>query len=124
MPSQLLSIESHPILRGLAEHLLANAEIVQREVNLDSMLVVLPTKRARRLFENFLLDAAEQQGLVVVPPEISTPGRMIDQFVRPTGLPASAVALELIDRQVWMEFDPSEREIVEGPNRLKPAEIL
>ena len=119
MPSQLLSIESHPILRGLAEHLLANAEIVQREVNLDSMLVVLPTKRARRLFEHFLLDAAEQQGLVVVPPEISTPGRMIDQFVRPTGLPASAVGLELIDRQVWMEFDPSEREIIEGP---KPTE--
>ena len=111
-----MSIEVHPILKGLAEHLLAEAEVVQQEVNLESMLVVLPTKRARRLFEHFLLDAAEQRGVMVVPPEISTPGRMIDQFVRPTGLPASPVALELVDRQVWMDLDPSQREIVEGSN--------
>ena len=107
-----MSIEVHPILKGLAEHLLAEAEVVQQEVNLESILVVLPTKRARRLFEHFLLDAAEQRGVMVVPPEISTPGRMIDQFVRPTGLPASPVALELVDRQVWMDLDPSQREIV------------
>lgn len=114
MPSRLLSIEEHPILKGLAEHLVGGAEVVQREVNLESTLVVLPTKRARRLFEHFLLDAAEQQEVLVVPPEISTPGRMIDQFIPPTGQPASLVALELIDRQVWLDLDPSQREVVEG----------
>ena len=50
MPCQLMTIEAHPILKGLAEHLLAEAEVVQHEVNLESMLVVLPTKRARRLW--------------------------------------------------------------------------
>ena len=116
MASRLLSIEEHPILKGLAEHLVGEAEVVQREVNLESMLVVLPTKRARRLFEHFLLDAAEHQEVLVVPPEISTPARMIDRFIPPTGQPASLVALELIDRQVWLDLDPSQREIVEGGN--------
>ena len=55
MPSQLLTIKAHPILKGLAEHLVGGAEVVQKEVNLESTLVVLPTKRARRLFEHFLL---------------------------------------------------------------------
>ena len=116
MPSRLLSIEEHPILKGLAEHLVGGAEVVQKEVNLESTLVVLPTKRARRLFEHFLLDAAEQQEVLVVPPEISTPGRMIDRFIPPTGQPASLVALELIDRQVWLDLDSSQREVVEGGN--------
>ena len=116
MPSRLLSIEEHPILKGLAEHLIGGAEVVQREVNLESTLVVLPTKRARRLFEHFLLDAAEQQEVLVVPPEISTPGRMIDRFIPPSGQPASLVALELIDRQVWLDLDSSQREVVEGDN--------
>ena len=114
MPSQLLTIKAHPILKGLAEHLVGGAEVVQREVNLESTLVVLPTKRARRLFEHFLLDAAEEQEVLVVPPEISTPGRMTDRFIPPTGKPASSVALELIDRQVWLELDPTQREVVEG----------
>ena len=114
MPSRLITIESHPILKGLAEYLITEQDAVQGEVDLESTLVVLPTKRARRLFEHFLLDAAEQQGVLVVPPEISTPGRMIDRFVLPTGCPASKVALELIDRQVWLGLAPSERESVEG----------
>ena len=110
-----MSIEVHPILKGLAEHLLAEAEVDSRGSTSRVHVGHLPTKRARRLFEHFLLDAAEQRGVMLVPPEISTPGRMIDQFVRPTGLPASPVALELVDRQVWMDLDPSQK-IVEGSN--------
>ena len=67
MPSRLITIESHPILKGLAEYLITEQDAVQGEVDLESTLVVLPTKRARRLFEHFLLDAAEQQGVLVVP---------------------------------------------------------
>ena len=93
MPSQLLTIKAHPILKGLAEHLVGGAVVVQKEVNLESTLVVLPTQRARRLFEHYLLDAAEQQEVLVVPPEITTPGRMADLFVPPTGTPANACLL-------------------------------
>ena len=114
MPSQLLTIKAHPILKGLAEHLVGGAVVVQKEVNLESTLVVLPTQRARRLFEHYLLDAAEQQEVLVVPPEITTPGRMADLFVPPTGIPANAVTLGLVDAQVWSELPEHSRALVEG----------
>ena len=114
MPSQLLTIKTHPILKGLAEHLVGGAEVVQKEVNLESTLVVLPTQRARRLFEHYLLDAAEQKNVLLVPPEITTPGRMADLFVPPTGTPANAVTLSLVDAQVWSELPENLRALVEG----------
>ncbi len=114
MPSQLLTIKTHPILKGLAEHLVGGAEVVQKEVNLESTLVVLPTQRARRLFEHYLLDAAEQKNVLLVPPEITTPGRMADLFVPPTGTPANAVTMSLVDAQVWSELPENLRALVEG----------
>ena len=114
MPSRLLSIKGHPILKGLAEHLVGGAEVVQSEVILESTLVVLPTQRARRLFEHFLLDAAEEREVLVVPPEITTPGRMADLFVPPTGTPANAVTLSLVDAQVWSELPKASQTLVEG----------
>ena len=121
MASRLLSIEEHPILKGLAEHLLGEAEIVQREVNLETTLVVLPTQRARRLFEHYLLDAAEEQEVLVVPPEISTPGRMPDLFVPPTGTPANAVTLSLVDAQVWSELPKANQALVEGESATESS---
>ena len=121
MPSRLLSIEEHPILKGLAEHLVGGAEVVQREVNLESTLVVLPTQRARRLFEHYLLDAAEQHQVLVVPPEITTPGRMPDLFVPPTGTPANAVTLSLVDAQVWSELPKANQALVEGESATESS---
>ena len=57
MPSELLTITTTPLLQGLAACLISEAEVHQDEVDLESTLVVLPTQRARRLFEHFLLDA-------------------------------------------------------------------
>lgn len=121
MPSQLLTIETHPILKGLAEHMLGEAKVVQREVNLEPTLVVLPTQRARRLFEHFLLDAAEQQQVLVVPPEITTPGRMPDLFVPPTGAPANAATLSLVDAQVWSELPKADQALVEGESATESS---
>ena len=121
MPSQLLTIKAHPILKGLAEHLVDGAVVVQKEVNLESTLVVLPTQRARRLFEHYLLDAAEQQEVLVVPPEITTPGRMADLFVPPTGIPANAVTLGLVDAQVWSELPEHSRALVEGESATESS---
>ena len=121
MPSQLLTIKAHPILKGLAEHLVGGAVVVQKEVNLESTLVVLPTQRARRLFEHYLLDAAEQQEVLVVPPEITTPGRMADLFVPPTGIPANAVTLGLVDAQVWSELPEHSRALVEGESATESS---
>ena len=121
MPSELLTITTNPLLQGLAGRLISDTEVHQDEVDLESTLVVLPTQRARRLFEHFLLDAAEQKGVLVIPPEITTPGRMVDFFVPPSGIPANTITLNLVDALVWATMPDDERQLVEGTSSTESS---
>ena len=121
MPSELLTITTNPLLQGLAGRLISDTEVHQDEVDLESTLVVLPTQRARRLFEHFLLDAAEQKGVLVIPPEITTPGRMVDFFVPPSGIPANPITLNLVDALVWATMPDDERQLVEGTSSTESS---
>ena len=85
---------SAPFLPRLADLLLPDDD-PNHEADLSTTLVVLPGARAGRLLTGFLVDAAEQRGRALIPPDVITPSAIVGKLLaRPTA-PAEPLARRL-----------------------------
>lgn len=81
-------------------------------LDLERVAIVTPGARAGRLLLGSLVDACEEAGLALVPPELLTPGSLADRLLEPGELPAAGGIAKSI---AWAE---ALRSI--GPEVLKP----
>ncbi|MBU6413395.1 MAG: PD-(D/E)XK nuclease family protein [Planctomycetes bacterium] len=92
-----------PMLVASAQWLIQHADArglttpspMTSEIDLSSLLVVVPGRRAGRTFATILIDAAERAGKLVSLPRIVTPGRAVDAIfaVEPTDASAMQESL-------------------------------
>jgi len=66
-------------------------------IDLRRILVALPVGRAGRRLTELLLDAAEVRGVRILPPEITTVGKLPERLYRPAAPPPDPV----LDRSAW-----------------------
>ena len=85
------------LLHALADELVVQS--VGEELDLSGHLVVLPTSRARWRLESLLLDRSADAGMRLVPPEMLTPGSLLDRLIVPQRSLASGLASGL----AWLE---------------------
>ncbi|MBT5584304.1 MAG: hypothetical protein HOJ54_09915, partial [Phycisphaerae bacterium] len=85
------------LLHALADELVVQS--VGEEIDLSGHLVVLPTSRARWRLELLLLDHAAEANKRLVPPEMLTPGSLLDRLIVPQRSLASGLASGL----AWLE---------------------
>ena len=78
------------LLHALADELVVQS--VGEEIDLSGHLVVLPTSRARWRLELLLLDHAAEANKRLVPPEMLTPGSLLDRLIVPQRSLASGLA--------------------------------
>ncbi len=81
-------------------------------LDLERVAIVTPGARAGRLLLGSLVDACEEAGLALVPPELLTPGSLADRLLEPGELPAAGGIAKSV---AWAE---ALRSI--GPEVLKP----
>ncbi|MBM44252.1 MAG: hypothetical protein CMJ36_04480 [Phycisphaerae bacterium] len=70
-------------LHAVAEHLLHRRPHGSGEWNLEELLLVLPSARAMRRLGSLLLQRASEQGVLYVPPTMTTPGGLPSAFLAP-----------------------------------------
>lgn len=84
-------------------HALVDALVEQagsgEEIDLSGHLVVLPTSRGRWRLESLLLDRAAEAGLRLVPPEMLTPGTLLDRLI----VPQRSLASGMVSGLAWLE---------------------
>jgi len=79
-----------------------------RRCDLRQVRCVLPGSRAGKLLLHALLAQCAQAGLRLIPPQVLTPGTMVDQLVPPTPDTASALECTLAWMHVLREAPPEQ----------------
>ena len=86
-------------LHAVAEHLILRRPPGGGEWNLEDLLLVLPSARAMRRLGDLLLQRAGEQGVLYVPPTMTTPGGLPSAFLSPR-LPRPD---PITDRLSWIQ---------------------